>query len=195
MSNVKGFDSDICYRFSSYFYSVLIGLLIISNFVLAIIDIVIASKWNTCHLENVDNFLYSFGSVYLAFIVLGLISTTKNSLIYNIAILAGFGSFGILIWGMIIFYDSHQGDCHHKYYQYGYYRTIIIMFFMIGILGSGLLFLLSAYIYEKMTKVPLTITLSPVFVKSLLQQNEKLTNSMDKKLNKPNENDSNTSIV
>jgi hypothetical protein len=183
MSSLKDFDSDTCYKFTSYFYSFLIALLIISNFGLAIADIIIASKWTTCHLENVDDFLYSSGSVYIVFIVFGLMSVKKESLIYNISYLAGIGSFGILIWGMVIFYDSQEGDCRHKYYQYAYYRTMVIMFAFVGIISSGLLFIACAFIYEKMVKVPLTIRLSPEFVKNILQVSKHLDNHLTKDSN------------
>lgn len=156
------------YRYVSYFYTLLIAIIFVFNFGLSIADIVIASKWDTCHLKYVDKFLYSSGSVFLGFIILGSIKLPQYSFLYQLAILSGIGSFAILIWGMIIFYNSQQGDCHDIYYLYGYYRTIVIMFSVVGCIASGLLFVLCAVIYERMTKKPITITIDDLdFIKQL----------------------------
>ena len=113
------------------------GLICVASFACAIANIVIGSKWDDCHLEKVDAYLISIGSLSLAYVVLWFHNkgdSSKNSgEPSELQTLAGIGTFGLLIWGMTIFYDSEQGDCKASHYNYAYYYTMIWMFFVVAL--------------------------------------------------------------
>jgi len=140
-----------CFKDSGKFLSgvvliVLVLALCFSGIALGIADIVIGAKWKECYLndDSADIYLIVSGALLLACVMLVGNSKTNNEEeekhrsrgLYGLVTTA---SFGVLIWGMTIVWDSEQGDCDKGQYNYLYYRTIVIMFMGIGIVALGLL--------------------------------------------------------
>jgi len=129
------------------FFASMAGIAIIiavavAALVLGIFDIIVATKWDECHLDqdhSPDIYLYVLGGLTLGAIALNAVSTKKKDgedddkdCFGKLAALCGMGCVGVLIWGMTIFFDTEQGDCNPKYYDYAYYRTLVVMFMLVA---------------------------------------------------------------
>lgn len=119
--------------------SIIWSIILIAAFValigLKISDIVVASKWDDCHLENVDIYLYTAGATGLATLLfLYLASKSDDDPFKKLATLSCLGHYGVIIWGTTILYYSDVGDCTERYYDYAYYRTLVVVFIVPAIL-------------------------------------------------------------
>lgn len=125
----------------------LIIVLMFSGVAIGIADIVIGAKWAECHMNehDADIYLIVSGAVLLSAIVVGNINDkTKESEndAGRYALLTGLlgtASFGILCWGMDIIWDQEQGDCLKGQFDYLYYRTAVIMWMFVTVIGMGIL--------------------------------------------------------
>ena len=135
-------------KFLAAFAASFIGIVIIYalslvGIVLGVFDIIVGVKWESCHLEGFpDIYLIVLGSLSLATIVFHHVFKKKDekddeeeSPGQRFANLISLGAMGVLIWGMTIFFDSEQGYCNGQMYDYGYYRTLVTMFFLVALFG------------------------------------------------------------
>ena len=130
--------------------SIIWSIIVIAAFValigLKISDIVVASKWEDCHLENVDIYLYTAGATGLATLLfLYLASKSDDDPFKKLATLSSLGHYGVIIWGTTILYNSDVGDCDGKYYDYAYYRTLVVVFIVPAILLCYLVAIVIGY--------------------------------------------------
>lgn len=127
---------------------ILIIAFALSGFALSITDIIIGATWKDCYLNNEDVHIYLIvsGAVLLTSCLLGSTAskhddteTKKKNSLTTLGTLCSIAYFGILIWGMIIVWDTEQKDCDHGQYNYVYYRTVVICFLIVALVSLGIL--------------------------------------------------------
>lgn len=120
--------------FTNILYVVCFIILTIVLFGLGITDIMISSKWLDCNMTDPRNYLNILGGLRFSFVFFAYFSETNIYNIYfYISLISFIVSIGILIWGTQIFFGTNVNDCVEGYYKYGYYRTLVEMFFWTGL--------------------------------------------------------------
>lgn len=132
--------SDCCACVGASLLGLIIFAISMAGVALGIADIVIGAKWDNCHLsdDDADVYLIVLGCLsILCFLFTGYSSSKGEEAKENAGrgSLVGLAFIGVLIWGMTIFWDSDQLDCSSGQYDYGYYRTVVTMFFLTAVFG------------------------------------------------------------
>lgn len=120
--------------------SIIVFALSLSGLALGIASVVIGAKWHDCYLndDDADVYLIVVGSLMIAaFVCQAIWGKKKEDDEGNNGYsgLIGLATFGVLIWGMTIFWDTKQGDCSKGQYDYGYYMTHVLMFLVVAIVA------------------------------------------------------------